>query len=341
MKNGNYRIYQIPVAILLFVLILDSKTVISAAAEAIDLCIRTVIPSLLPFIFFSGLFRIVWQNTTNPILKQFGKLCKLSGGSENLFIIGLIGGYPVGAKCVYDSYCDKRIDYNGANRMLCFCNNAGPAFIIGIVGVLFERKYIAFLIWGIQILSAIMTAAVIPAGGSTNTNEFQIVKTDIADLLRNAIKSMANICGWVIIFRVILIVLNKWVLWLLPIYLQVAIAGVLELTNGILMLSTISTSYLRFLLANLFLSLGGLCITMQTQSLAPGFQSKNYYLGKLLQTSICLILSSMIGAALFPGNNPTHCICGVLIGIITTCIMNHLIKKNWKNTSRCCIMIKK
>ena len=36
MKNGNYRIYQIPVAILLFVLILDSKTVISAAAEAID-----------------------------------------------------------------------------------------------------------------------------------------------------------------------------------------------------------------------------------------------------------------------------------------------------------------
>lgn len=340
MKIINHRIYQISVAVILFVLILDAKTAISGAAEAADLCVKTLIPSLFPFIFFSGLFRNIWQKTTNPLLIRIGKLCKLPRGGENLFLLGLIGGYPVGAKCVYDSYCDKNIDHNSANRMLCFCNNAGPSFIIGIVGFLFEYKYVAFWIWGIQILSAIFTAAVIPACPSTNMKEIPITKTNLTMLLRNAISAIANICGWVIVFRVILVTMNKWILWMLPNYLQIVIAGVLELTNGILMLSTVSSLYLRFLLANLFLSLGGLCIALQTKSVAPGFDYKNYYKGKLLQASLCLILSSIIGAGLFPGNNFTYCIYGIIIGVIAACIIHHFIKKNWKKTDIYCIMNK-
>lgn len=330
MKTENYRIYQIPVAIMLFMLILDAQTAILGAAEAVDLCIRTVIPSLFPFIFISGFFRMIWQNATNPILKLLGKLCKLPTGSENLFLLGIIGGYPVGAKCVYDSYCDKTIDYNSANRILCFCNNAGPAFIIGIVGSLFARDSLSICIWVIQIMSAIIVGAVLPVKNAANTNEPQVKKTSITILLQNAIRAVANICGWVIIFRVLLVVLNKWVLWLLPDYLQVTLAGTLELTNGILMLSIISSPYLQFILANIFLSLGGLCIALQTKSMAPIFDYTNYYIGKLLQASVCLILSSVIGFIYFPGNNLIICTISIVTGIITALIFYHFLKRTGK-----------
>ena len=64
------------------------------------------------------------------------------------------------------------------------------------------------------------------------------------------------------------------------------------------------------------------------------------YKGKLLQASLCLILSSIIGTVLFPGNNFIYCIYGIIIGVIAACIIHHFIKKNWKKTDIYCIMNK-
>ena len=50
-------------------MILDSRIALSAAAEGVQLCISTVIPSLFPFLFLSGIF--------GPFL---------SGGSDRLYV---------------------------------------------------------------------------------------------------------------------------------------------------------------------------------------------------------------------------------------------------------------
>ena len=49
------------------------------------------------------------------------------------FVLGLISGYPMGAKIVTDLRTNNNCTKDEGERMLCFTNNSGPLFIIGTV----------------------------------------------------------------------------------------------------------------------------------------------------------------------------------------------------------------
>ena len=92
-------------------------------------------------------------------------------------------------------------------------------------------------------------------------------------------------------FRVILGFTEHWFLWLLPPVFQTVITGILELTNGCLSLAQIESVPLRFLLAAGFLSFGGICVAMQTDSVIGELSLRKYCIGKLLQTILSIAMS--------------------------------------------------
>ena len=49
------------------------------------------------------------------------------------FIMGIISGYPVGAKIVCNMRSEGKLSKVEAERLLSFTNNSGPLFIIGTV----------------------------------------------------------------------------------------------------------------------------------------------------------------------------------------------------------------
>lgn len=51
------------------------------------------------------------------------------------FIMGIISGYPVGAKIVTEFRKNGNCSRAEAERLLSFTNNSGPLFIIGTIGV--------------------------------------------------------------------------------------------------------------------------------------------------------------------------------------------------------------
>lgn len=51
------------------------------------------------------------------------------------FIMGIISGYPVGAKIVTEFRKNGDCSKAEAERLLAFTNNSGPLFIIGTIGV--------------------------------------------------------------------------------------------------------------------------------------------------------------------------------------------------------------
>ena len=110
----------------------------------------------------------------------------------------------------------------------------------------------------------------------------------------SGIRNIANVCGWVILFRIIVGFLERWVLWLLPSDLSLVILGMLELTNGCLSLSRIADPSIRFLYASTFLALGGICVAMQTSTVIGTLSPRKYYIGKALQAVISLMLSAII-----------------------------------------------
>ena len=81
---------------------------------------------------------------------------------------------------------------------------------------------------------------------------------------------------------------------MLPVALQVTITGILELSNGCCELTRVSDPLLRFVICSGMLAWGGLCVTLQTYSVASGLNIRSYLKGKLLQTLFSLLLSTGI-----------------------------------------------
>ncbi len=275
----------------ILILILDSKTALSGAKKGLDLCIQTVIPSLFPLLVLSGTLVGLLSGLSIPILRPLSHLCGIPAGEESLLIAGLLGGYPVGAKCIAESYHKGELSSKEAERLLAFCNNAGPAFIFGMCGTLFTNQYIPWILWGIHIFSAVLVAKILSGNNYTNTEKKKFDIPSSSKGLSSSVRVMGTICGWVILFRTVIAFFQKWILWMVPIEVSAAIVGILELSNGCIYLHQISDFSVRFILCSAMLAFGGLCVTMQTISVTVGLSLQNYRSGKILQTIFSLLFS--------------------------------------------------
>ena len=281
-------------------LIFDGKTAVTSIQDGIQLCLQTVIPALFPFFLLSPILIGALWGVSPGFLKRIGKLCKIPTGAESLMVIGLISGYPVGAQLTAQAYKEGKISLDSARRMLGFCNNAGPAFIFGMLSPLFSNSRIPWVLWLIHILGAIIAGILLPGKyeqGKIIT--IQDSSVTIGEILRNAIRTMAIVCGWLLAFRLILGFCQRWFLWLMPIEIQVLFSGVLELANGCMNLSLLPSEGMRFLYASMFLALGGVCVGMQTMSVTQKTGIGMYFPGKVIQALVSLVLSSILCPFLF------------------------------------------
>ncbi len=176
---------------------------------------------------------------------------------------------------------------------MAFCNNAGPAFLFGMVGQVLTEPWMPWALWGIHIAGAWAAARCVPCIGTTARFDSRPVKSR-SDIMRGAVSTLGIICGWIVLFRVLIAFLDRWVLWLLPQTARVALIGLLELSNGCCELAQVANATNRFILCSIMLAAGGLCVTAQTISVTPGLSLRYYFLGKAIQILVSLILSSSV-----------------------------------------------
>lgn len=313
------------------VLILDSKTALSGARQGIILCLYTVIPALFPFLVISTIINTALTGRTMAVLRPLGKLCGIPAGCESILILGLTGGYPVGAQAIMEAYRNGAITASTGKRLLAFCNNAGPAFVFGMLSGLFSSSSAVWSIWAIHIFSAILVSILIPDRGQEHCILNNQKSVSLPTALTKSLRVMVSVCGWVVLFRVLIAVCSRWLLWLLPNWVQVVTAGILELTNGCCMLADLPSEGLRFLLACCMLSFGGICVLMQTVSVTEGFGASMYIRGKLLQTLISFIFACVLQRFLFPGEVAIS-FSAPLIAVIVVILLTFTLQR--KNSSK-------
>lgn len=304
----------------MLVLILDGTTALTGAAEGIKLCLNTLIPSLFPFILLSILLTGAISGQRLPLLDRIAALCKMPGGTGSLLAIGLLGGYPVGAQNVALLYRSRQLSAGQAAQMIAFCNNAGPAFVFGVLGSMFSDPFIPWVLWAVHILSALSVGILLPGNAVASGVQPLSRRLRLTEALEQAVRTMGLVCGWVVVMRMVLAFLERWFLWMLPPAAQVAICGVLELSNGCIRLSSLECEGTRFVLAAAMLSLGGICVTLQTASVTEGISMKLYFPGKLLQCSISILLACLLQPMCFPQQTESwllSTVIGMVIGIMS------------------------
>ncbi len=272
-------------------LILDARTALAGAKDGLELSLRTVIPALFPFLFLSNLLCNGIVGRKIVLLRPIGRLCGIPDGAESLLLLGLLGGYPVGAQAVANAYKNGQLKKNTAERMLGFCNNAGPSFLFGMLGAVFANTSVPWLLWLIHILSALLVGMLLPGKEPTTCHIERTAPLPIPKALERSVRTMANICGWIIVFRVLIAISDRWLLWLLPQQVRLGLIGMLELSNGCCELYALPHDGVRFVFASCFLAFGGLCVAMQTSSVSCGLDSGIYIRGKLLQALISFLIA--------------------------------------------------
>lgn len=291
MERKEKYLQSIVAALGLLVLILDSNLALEGAGSGIELCIKTVIPSLFPFFVLSMLLMNSLDADNSRVLIRLVKYFKIPAAGASVLLPAVLGGYPVGAKCAGDLYRRKQISKKDAEYLLSFCNNAGPSFLFGMVSGFFPERKLAWLLWLIHLLSAGMTAIVIPSNLMDQPETEINFKTEKSGIILSAAKAMCMVCCWVVLFRIVITFLKSWVLWMLPVWVQVWLIGFLELANGCCELMLITDIRLRFILCSCMLAFGGICVLLQTASVTEGLSLKNYWKGKIRQTGFSLLLS--------------------------------------------------
>lgn len=330
MKKQNLRT-ALSAAAAMLVLILDGRTALSGASDGISICLNTLIPSLFPFFLLSILLTGSLSGQEIPILYPVAKLCRIPKGAESLLAIGLVGGYPVGAQNVALLHRAGQLSDDQASRMIAFCNNAGPSFIFGILGCMFSSPVIPWVLWAIHIGSALLVGMMLPGERSSTSVSSFPRKICLTDALAKSLRTMGLVCGWVVLMRMTIAFLQRWFLWMLPLSMQIAAGGILELANGCIQLDCISCEGLRFILASAFLALGGICVMLQTASVASGISMSLYFPGKLLQGVISVLLSCAV-QYLFPAVQ--RCDSGVIPAISAVILVGTLLSlQHFKKSS--------
>lgn len=279
----------------------DAVRVRAAAAEALALCAGSVIPALFPFLAVSGLLlSLGFGEWASPHLAGLmTPLFRLPGCAGSALLLGLVGGYPIGAQTAADLYRSRLLTEDEARRLLTFCNNSNPVFLISVLGGgVFGSPRAGVWLWLIHILSALLTGLLF-RGGGRRTARLRTVPPSarsqpsslagaFVSAVRGASWAMLSVCGFVTLFYVMAKPLTA-----LGGHWAPALVGLLELFS---LTPLLPADRSGFILASGLSAWGGLSVLCQTAAVLDdtGLPLGPCFSGKAVQGLLAAALAALM-----------------------------------------------
>ena len=290
---------------------IESETVISSMSDGMRLCTSTLIPALFPFMVLSEI--LVSSGAAELISRiiggLFSKLFGIRREGAIAFLLGIVCGFPIGAKSACSLYQSKRISRPELEHLLCFCNGPSSAFIISAVGVsLFGSRELGILLYAADILSA----TVIGIGARvffSGKDKERLVDTDlkrtpeapsspiksVVGAVSSSARAMLYICAFVTFFSAIIGIIRSYAQALsmrgTPLSL---LLGFFEMTSGVSAASSLPCLSAA-LCAAAIIGWSGLSVHFQLISLFGDVKIsfRPYFLAKALRSALNVIFVAL------------------------------------------------
>ncbi|MGL6174537.1 MAG: hypothetical protein ACRC1P_08015 [Cellulosilyticaceae bacterium] len=322
------------IGLLMFNILSDPAICIKGAESGLLLWFNKLLPSLLPFIILTNMLfnlGIIFKlsRLLNPITL---KLFKISGSSFLTFIMGIIGGYPTGAKLSKQLLDSHSISFSEAQKTICFSNNCGCLFIIGTVGsILLGNPALGYFLVFVHICSAFtmlllfrfytppyamperLTTLHKPASSPSFATAF-------TSAVQNAMDTIVYVGGYIIFFSVIISILKSSPIIQKSLefaatstgfpshFLTSLLLGSFEFSNGVALVCSQPTLNLQGLgIISAIIAFGGLCVLFQSAHLLQGSNLSLgiYILSKLFQSGIAYFYTLLFYPVFFVYTNQT------------------------------------
>ncbi len=291
---------------LVTLLILNPQKSILYAQNGLLLCQEIIIPSLFPFFVCSGLlvysgFCEVLSKIFKPIMKP---LFNINPTGSAAFILGLVSGYPLGAVTACQLYNSLYLSKSEAERLLAFCNNSGPLFILGAVGVsMYHSPQAGIILYISHILGAISVGILFRfykasdfCAPQTNVSTDQKSFSELFSIvLTNSIQSILTVCASVIFCSVMANLLID-LLSVNEIFKAILNSG-LEFVSGLSSISYLDiTLFSKLIMSAGVCAFAGISVHMQVMGVSAkcGLSLKPYIIGKIFHAIFAIIYTFIL-----------------------------------------------
>lgn len=292
----------------LFALLLTHpEAAAQGAREGLQLCGRVVIPALFPFFVLASMAvslgaAALLGRLLRPVA---GPLFHLGSGACSALALGLLGGYPAGAQTVRELWERGQCTRTEAERALAFCNNCGPAFLLGAAGAgVFHSAAIGGVLLAGHWLGAFTVGILFRFYGKTvknipHTPPITTVSLSAAltRAVHRALMAVGNVCAYTVFFRVVVRLLEQVGAGQLFSRLPNGAAlftGLLDLTGGVSAVSPAQPFAVE--LAALLMGFGGISVLCQTAAVLEdsGLRLWPALVGKLLHGPLAALWTHLI-----------------------------------------------
>lgn len=276
----------LPTAAVMALLLLCSAEAAEAVRLGLRLCAVSLLPALFPF-FVAVSFAV------NAGLFHTLRYWGISTASA-VFFLGALGGYPLGGRTAGKAYRAGLLTKREAESLLRCCNNAGPAFILTVVGQNVMGSAAAGLaLWGIHLAVALVLFLLF-RGKKDEKVSATAPQTSLVNAFLSAVtggaETMLRLSAFVVFFSVAMALLAAVFGPVPPL-----LAGFMELTVGV---TNLSCTRLGFTTAAGMLGWGGIAVHCQTAAVLSDtdLSLRPYLVGKMLHG----LLSAVLAWCIYP-----------------------------------------
>ncbi len=303
MKRNVFYVFCV---LLIFFILWQAEAVMKYTRDALFMCYEFIIPTLFPFFVVSGL--LIYSGFAGVVAKYAQGIMRpvfnVAPTGAAAFVLGIISGFPTGAICAKDLYKSGNLSKSEAERLLSFCNNSGPLFIIGSIGIaVFGKPIYGVMLYLIHIISSLIVGVIFSRHNKdkhisppTRINQKEMTVSEVISLsLNEGAKSIITVCFSVVFFSAI----SRALFDLLPSSrnLSAILYGICEFSTGALGICNLEldTAY-KLILASFVVGFSGLCVHIQVMAVTAdsGLSLKPYILGKVLHSIIAAVITTAI-----------------------------------------------
>lgn len=248
---------------------------IQGIAEGLRCCAGQIIPALFPFFVVTNLI------ADGPAAQLLGRAMRPAAKALGLkspqaptaLLLGWLGGFAVAANCTAQLYSGGRLNKQEAERLLVSAVGSGPAFVVNSVGLLMLGSHRAGVLLMASLLLANAACGMLarPAHGPQSIQSPMRPgpahggDAGLVEAVRRAVDSTLTVCGFVLFFRFLCVVLSRFVPhggWA-----QFVLSAALEVTSGCLAGARLGPAGVYACCAAL--SVQSLSVLLQVRALLP------------------------------------------------------------------------
>lgn len=310
---------SIAIIVVMILILVAPTTYAKSVLKGLSIFFKSVLPGLLPFMFLCKLLtKLNCMNFFTKFLeKPANKLFGVNSNGISAFLLSMLSGYPLGARITSDLYSQNQISKTNATKTAILSSTPGAIYVIGAVGgSMLNNTKLGLVIYISCTCSTLITSIIFNLIFKTQTQQQNLnkeikqkEKNIVVSSVQETVIGLLTVAFYISMFSLTIDLLtNLKVISLLsyPLCLIFGknanfainglISGLIEMTNGAKLLSSIKSSPIIISLIASVISFSGLSIIMQSFNFLSNtsINKIQFIIAKIIQAIISFFICFLI-----------------------------------------------